>query len=295
MSDHVIHVSSQDFEQQVLRASHHMPVLVDFWAPWCQPCRALGPVLDKLAAEYAGRIRVVKINSDENQALSSRLGVRSIPSVKAFVGGELVDDFTGALPEGEIRAFIERLIPSPAEPYRLAAKEAMAAGDPSSAMEYLRQAIQVDPQSEASWFDLADFFLEVGELDQGQKLLERLEASHADGDEYQRRMEALKAKLALLTKVDTSAGPADEQQQALEARIAADPADLNARLDLANLLAARQHYEGAMAEFLEIVKRDRTFEDDAGRKGLLNLFTALGGGDPRVRQYRSLLATQLNC
>lgn len=297
MSDHVIAVSSQDFERQVLAASQHMPVLVDFWAPWCQPCRALGPVLERLAAEYAGRIRVVKVNSDENQALSSRLSVRSIPTVKAFVAGELVDEFTGAQPEGEVRAFIERLLPSPAEPYRQAAREAMAAGDRATAMEMLRQAIQVDPQSEDAWFDLAEFFLTVGELDQAKKLLERLVATGAGGETSPNRgrLEALQAKLELLSKVDDTAGPADEQQLALEARIDADPADLAARLELANLLAARQQFEPAMAQFLEVVKRDRTFDEDGGRKGLINLFTALGSGDPRVRQYRSLLAATLNC
>jgi putative thioredoxin len=127
MAANAIDVSVADFDDKVLAASRAVPVVVDFWAPWCQPCRILKPILEKLAAEFGGRFILAKVNSDENQELSMRYGVRGIPAVKAFVNGEPVDEFTGALPEGQVREFIERLIPSPAEPPRAQALEATSA------------------------------------------------------------------------------------------------------------------------------------------------------------------------
>jgi thioredoxin len=143
-----------DFQEKVIDASRLAPVLVDFWAEWCAPCRTLKPVLEKLAAEYGGRFILAKVDSDQHQELAARYGVRGIPNVKAFVDGEMVDEFTGALPEEQIRAFIDSLLPSPAEPLRIAALEARARGEPAVAVSLLADALQLDPANETVQLDL---------------------------------------------------------------------------------------------------------------------------------------------
>src|SRR5512143_1403184 len=145
MSEHALDVGLADFNQNVLEASKQRPVVVDFWAPWCGPCKSLKPILEKLAAEYGGKFLLAKINSDENQELAARYAVRGIPSVKAFVDGEVVDEFSGALPEGEVRTFLDRLVPSPADELRQHAAAARMAGDIAGALKVLGEASKIDP------------------------------------------------------------------------------------------------------------------------------------------------------
>ncbi len=285
MSAFAIDVNVRDFEQKVVAASREAPVLVDFWAPWCAPCRALGPILEKLAAEYQGRFLLAKVNSDENQELAMRYGVRGIPNVKAFVNGELVDEFTGALPEAALREFIENLLPSPAEPLRQEALAANARGDAASAQKLLARAIGLDPRNEAARLDLVELLIEAGDLDQAQRLLHDL----GDRPRDETRAATLRARLTLASGSDSGA-----DQPELEARIAADPADVAARLELANLLAVKEDYRSALDQLIEIVRRDRGFRDDAGRKTMLTLFDLLGSDHDLVREYRRELAAVLN-
>ncbi len=287
MTAHAIDVSTADFDDKVLAASRRVPVVVDFWAPWCQPCRILKPILEKLAAEFGGRFILAKVNSDENQELAIRYGVRGIPAVKAFVNGELADEFTGALPEGQVREFIERLIPSPAEPLRLEALAAYRRGDLEGARKRMAEAINLDPANDTAYLDYVELSIEAGAHDEAREILDAVRERCRDRD----RADTLDARL----KLATGAGGADTAT--LEARIAADPADLDARLKLANALAAAGDYRPALEQLLEIVRRDRKWQDEAGRKTMLTLFTLLGANpqyDDLVREFRVALARTLN-
>jgi putative thioredoxin len=285
MSPHSIDVSEANFMQEVIEASRRVPVLVDFWAPWCGPCRSLGPILEKLADEYQGRIRVVKINSDENQALAGQFGVRGIPNVKAVVDGQVVNEFTGALPEPAVREFIDSLLPSPAEPLRLEAQAARARGEGDATRKLLLQAIRLDPKHEQARLDLVDVLLDAGDFAEAQRLLDEV----AEDAKDRGRIERLAARLAL---AQGASGDADEKT--LRARLEADAADLTARLELANLLALKQDYGGALEHLLEIVRRDRAFGDDIGRKTLLQIFSLLGPDSDLMREYRGKLSSLIN-
>lgn len=287
MSPHAFDVDTPEFQEKVVAASQHVPVLVDFWAEWCAPCRTLKPMLEKLAAEYGGRFRLAKVNSDQNQDIAQRYGVRSIPSVKAFINGEMVDEFTGALPEPQLRAFLDRLIPSPAQPFRLAAAEARANSELDVAFSLLEDARQADPKSEDVQLDLAELNLDAGNATAASDLLKPLEHKARDT----KRLQALQARLQLVI-----AG-GDSNPVELRARIDANPADFDARLRLANALALAHDYRPAFEQLMEIVRRDKTWQDQAARKTLLNLFTLLGSDvrfDALVREFRVALARTLN-
>ncbi|MFN6961718.1 MAG: tetratricopeptide repeat protein [Rhodocyclaceae bacterium] len=290
MSEHAYDVTVADFDEKVLAASRHVPVIVDFWAAWCQPCRILKPILEKLAAEYAGKFILAKVNSDENQELAMRYGVRGIPAVKAFVDGTLADEFTGALPESQVREFIDRLIPSPAEPLRREALALAASGDIAGARRKLAQAIELDPKNETAYLDFIQLSLDLGTagaLSEAARLMEAIGDRVRDQD----RAAALKARLEMAS----SAGGADITT--LQARLERDANDHEARLQLANVLAMRQDYRNALEHLLEIVRRDRKWNDEAGRKGMLKLFTMLANQpqyDDLVRSYRIALARTLN-
>ncbi len=290
MSQHAFDVSVVDFDQKVLAASRRVPVIVDFWAPWCQPCRILKPILEKLATEYAGRFLLAKVNSDENPELAMRYGVRGIPAVKAFLGGELVDEFTGALPEAQIREFLERLIPSPAEPLRQEALVLAAAGNLAAARSKLAEAINLDPKNDTAYLDFIQLSLDLGSPEAIAEAKELLEVV-ADRVRDQDRAAALKARLEMTQSASGVDVPA------LRARLDKDANDHDARLQLANALALRQDYAAALEQLLEIVRRDRKWNDEAGRKGMLKLFTLLSSQpqyDDLVRSYRIALARTLN-
>ncbi|HYP68418.1 MAG TPA: co-chaperone YbbN [Thiobacillaceae bacterium] len=284
MSSHSLDVGLAGFEQNVIEESRKRPVVVDFWAPWCGPCKSLKPILEKLAEEYGGKFLLAKVNSDENHELSTQFGVRGIPAVKAVVNGEIVDEFTGALPESAVREWLDRLIPSPAEELRVQAAAKVAAGDAAGALQILGEASKLDPQNEWVRLDAAEVLFELGQDAEAQRLLDSLKGEAAGHP----RAAQLKAKLSLAAGAE-----AGVDESTLLARIAANGNDLDARLKLANFHAANGNYPQAFEQLLEIVQRDRAFEDDVGRKTMLNLFTLLGA-DPLVSEYRRKLAGALN-
>lgn len=276
-----------DFQEKVIEASRRAPVLVDFWAEWCAPCRTLKPVLEKLAVEYGGRFILAKVNSDQNQELAARYGVRGIPNVKAFVNGEIINEFTGALPETQIRSFIDSLMPSPAEPLRIAAQEARAKGEAEIACSLLVDAAGLDPANETVQFDLAEIHIDMKNIDTARTIL----AAHEHQAKDSTRLRALQARLNL------AAAGAGADPVVLRVRIDANAGDLDARLQLANALALAHDYRPALEQLLELVRRDRKWREEAARKTMLDLF-ALLSGDPQhealVREFRILLARTLN-
>jgi putative thioredoxin len=282
MGTYSLDVNESDFNYKVIDASRKVPVLVDFWADWCAPCRALKPILEKLADEYHGRFVLAKVDSDRNQALAARYGVRSIPSVKAFVRGELVDEFSGALPEPMVREFIERLMPSEAEKLRQQAGEAEASGRSDDALALLERAAELEPKNDAVRLDRAEILLERGRVDEARELLDALNILTRE----EPRAAQLIARAAF-------AGESAEDTSALESRIAANPEDLAARLAFAKACVSAKRYDAAMEQLLEIIRRDRGFEDDAARKTMLQVFNLLGNDGDLVKKYRRLMANAL--
>src|SRR5574343_1289069 len=278
-------VSIEDFEAKVLQPAMETPVVVDFWAPWCEPCKVLKPMLEKLAEEYKGRFLLAKINADENPEISQHFGVRSIPSVKVLFRGQLVDEFNGAIPEGQIRQFLDR-IALPAGPEHANLREQAAAlvaeGKLEEALAVLVQASQANPQDQAIQLEAVDVLMQLGRNDEAKQLLG---GDYADQAE---RANALRARLALLD------GAADVAP--LEARLAANADDHAARLELSAAYAAQGRFREALDAALEGVSRDRFYEQGAGRQALLKLFEALSGEqhDDLVREYRRKLSATLN-
>jgi putative thioredoxin len=279
-------VGLADFQHEVIEASFKQPVVVDFWAPWCGPCKSLKPILEKLAAEYGGKFILAKVNADENQELSAQFGVRGIPAVKAVVKGKIVDEFSGALPESAVREWLGRIVPSPAEELRQQAQRLRGAGDDAGALKLLSDASQLDPDNEWVRVDAAEIMFAKGELEEARRLLNSLTQDEVVKDARTMQL------LAQIKLAEMSAG--GENEGTLSAAIQADEANLEARLKLANLLVASGRYAEGMDQLLEIVKRDRSFQDDIGRKTLLDVFTLLGGQGELVSTYRRLLSSALN-
>jgi putative thioredoxin len=285
-----VDVGRHNFEEVVLEGSRSRPVLVDFWAPWCAPCRMLAPVLEKLAAEFSGRFTLVKLNTDDEPELAARYGIRGIPNVKAFAGGNVIDEFTGVLPEGQVRAFLARVLPSPAAAHLAQARSLLARGDAVGALGPLDAAYALDPADEDGLLTRVEALLALDRRDQAAMVMAELESAERARTRPvrdERRLAALKARIEL-----AAAGGADIARLAKAA--ATTPVDCRAKLAYGDALAATGDYARALPEFLAIVATDRAFDDDVGRRRMLTVFEALGGESDLVRRYRRELAGVIN-
>jgi putative thioredoxin len=285
MSEYAIDVSTASFDTEVIEASRTLPVVVDFWAPWCGPCRVLKPILEKLAGEYAGKFKLAKLNSDENQEIAAAYGVRSIPDVMAFKDGKVADHFMGAIPESKVRAFLDRLIPSAWELERTRARELREAGDSGAAAQALRKALELDATNDAARLDLAGILVDLKQADEADALI----AAVRPNIDWDARIATLRAAIAFSRAAASGGG-----EQELKAKLAANPADHEARFALASRLAGAGHNREALEALLEIVRRDKKWKDGEARKQILAIFNLAEEQPELVSEYRRKLAATLN-
>ncbi|HKA75056.1 MAG TPA: co-chaperone YbbN [Xanthobacteraceae bacterium] len=280
--------TTQAFVKDVIEESRRQPVLVDFWAPWCGPCRQLTPVLEKVIRAAKGKARLVKMNIDDHPAIPGQLGIQSIPAVIAFVNGQPADGFLGALPESQVTAFVERLIKDRVggeeKDLLKAADAALADGDPAHAADLYAKVLQDDAGNTHALAGLARAYVETGALEQAKQMLALVpEAKHNEAP-----VAAARAALELAEQA-TSLGPVAE----LEQKVAANPLDHQARYDLALALNAKGRRNETLDHLLEIVKRDRKWNEDGARKQLVQLFDAWGPTDEATVSGRRRLSSIL--
>jgi putative thioredoxin len=281
-SPFIIDVTGDNY-QQLMQASFEVPVLIDFWASWCQPCLALMPVLAKLAEEYQGKFLLGKLNTEEEQEIAAQFGIRSIPNVKLFRDGQPVDEFMGALPEQAVREFLDRHVARESDAQVAQAREHLAAGNAKDAITLLKQAREADPDNLRVVLALAEAQAAAGDIAAAEATLNSLPVAERDKPE----IAALRSHLFFEGQVADAPAAAE-----LEARLAADPDDHEARFQLALRKVVGKDYDTAMELLLELMQKDRSFGDDAGRNTLLKVFELLGN-DPRVSRYRGRMASLL--
>ena len=276
-SDFVKDVDTANFPQEVLQRSREVPVVVDFWAEWCQPCRILGPILEKVASEAGGAFDLVKVDVDSNQELAAQYGVQGIPMVLAFRDGAAVDTFTGALPEPAVRAWIERILPTELDLMVDQARNAQLSDDSVTAEHILRQVLDQKSDHSEAGTSLASLLIDRGETDEALIVLGRL-VPDAEVD-----------RLQSAARLKASSG---RDLPDLEARVAANPDDEGLRLELAKALAARAEFEPALDRLLSVVRTKGPLKDDA-RTAMLDIFEVLGDEHPLTQTYRRQLANAL--
>lgn len=288
-SPYVIDVNEHNFAQVVVENSQRVPVLVDFWADWCQPCKTLSPLLTKLAQDYRGGVIIAKINTEVEQALAAHFRVRSLPTVMVIWQGQVVDQLVGVQPESAYRAIIDQLGGAPTQPAGDLLQEQVdmlwQRGRQKQAIELLRDALQEEPDSIPLKAMLADRLLQLDRSEEARNLLDSLPIEERDRP-------PVSGVLARLQFADLAKDAPDIAK--LETQVQAKPDDCAVRRQLAARYVLAGNYEAALEQFMDILKRNPTFEDEAGRKGLIAIFEMLGNEDPLVMTYRRRLFSLLH-
>ncbi|RYF06595.1 MAG: thioredoxin [Comamonadaceae bacterium] len=298
----MIDVTVENFEAEVIAASMQLPVLVDFWAPWCGPCKSLGPILEKLETEYAGRFKLVKIDSDQEQQIAGMFGIRSIPTCVLLINGQPVDGFMGAQPEGQVRAFLDKHVPPadelPEPQMPEPAQEPADEGGSDAALERLQHAVATDPANDAARFDYVKLLLQLGRDDDAKIAFAPVIAKAG----LSRKLGALKLWMDAIDFMAASGSP-EGALAGFDAKIAANKRDFDARFGRARALIAQQRWTDAMDELLEILMRDKGWSDEAARKayvGVLEIIELpkvkvaegqIPPEDPTVATYRRRLSS----
>jgi putative thioredoxin len=285
-SDLIKEGSDASFAVDVIEASKTQPVIVDFWATWCGPCRQLTPALEKAVTAAKGAVKLVKIDVDKNPAYAGQLRVQSIPTVYAFVDGQPVDGFMGAVPDSQLKAFIDKLVgaqgPSDVEQVLTLAKESLDVGDLGGAAQAYAEALRLEPQNVKAIAGLARCYLNGGDAERAQEVVDMAPEGAKDAE-----LDSVKAALALIAEAPAS------ETSALEQRLAANPDDHEARFDLAKAQAGAGRLQDAADNLLTLIERDRTWNDEAARKQLLTVFEAAGPTSDVAKQGRRRLSSIL--
>jgi len=284
-SPYIYNVTIEDFESLVIKNSYKHPVLVDFWADWCQPCQSLIPVLHKLAEEYQGAFTLAMVNSDEQGELAGHAGVKSLPTAKLFVDGQMVNEFMGALPEAEVRKFLDPYIKTESDHVLNEAIQAFNEGKQQQALEMLNTALANDPQNSKLKINIAKLVANQNDFESAIALINTL----ADDEKEQPEVKEILTRIKLANQLKDLGDPAE-----LEQRIKDNPDDLDALLQMSTYLNAGGNHEAAIQILMQIMQKDRSFKDGAGQKGLIEIFDMLGGENPLVQTYRRKMFTLLH-
>ncbi|MDH3317381.1 MAG: thioredoxin [Gammaproteobacteria bacterium] len=281
----IFDVDEDAFQYQVIEVSHQTPVLVDFWAEWCAPCRALAPVLEKVVTALAGRVLLAKVNTDKNQKLASALAIQSLPTVKLIKQGRVVDEFFGAYAEAQVREFLSRHLEVESDDISEQAQALLRSGNTEQALALLREAVDAGPENFGLKLDLAAAAIAHGDYSNAEATLRGLPAEKQQ-DEKAKRLFALLHFYHLCEHAPS----ADD----LERKVAQDPKDLDSRLKLSARNVLEENYEAAMDHLLEVIRSKKNYRDGLARKSMLSVFELIGSKNPLVGRYRSLMATVIN-
>lgn len=284
-SPYIVEIDNASFQQNVIEKSKDVPVLVDFWADWCNPCRILMPVLAKLAEEYQGQFILAKVDTEANREIAEREAIRSLPTIRMYKFGQVVDEFNGALPEPQVRQFIEQHLLKQTDTLFQQALQALSQGDTAKAIEQLSNILQSDPQHLGAIIARAKIHMSMKQYNDAEQLLNKLSPASLDED-------AVRELQAQLTFAKVVANAADISS--LQQNIEQNPKDIEAWYQLGSQQVMSNNYEAALEAFLNVMKIDRKYNDDAGRKAILQVFSMLGESGPLVNRYRAKMASALH-